>query len=139
MTRSRPARSAPSNPDLPLVSVVIPTRDRPELVRRAVASVLAQTYAGDIECIVVADQAEAPRELPEPARPGRAVAVIDNGRTPGLAGARNTGILASRAPLLAFLDDDDEWLPEKLERQAAVLAREPEAGLVGCAIEIELP
>jgi hypothetical protein len=136
-----PAGSVPlwADCETPPVSVIVPTRDRPELVRRAIQSVLNQTYAGVVECVVVADQSEAPRELPEPDSSTRTVAVVRNDRSPGLAGARNTGILATRAPLLAFLDDDDEWLPEKLERQAEVLAHKPELDLVGCAIEIVLP
>lgn len=103
-----------------LVSVVIPTRDRPELVRRAIESVFTQDHAGDIEVIVVFDQS-APDESLLREAPGRWVRIVGNTRTPGLAGARNSGILASTGSLVAFCDDDDWWKPAKLRRQIEVL------------------
>lgn len=112
----------------PLVSVVVPTRDRPELLRRAVTAILGQTYKGPIECVVVFDQSDP--ELPWPdLPPGRTLVRRRNDRTPGLAGARNTGILASTGELVAFCDDDDEWLPEKLARQVARLLATPGAAV----------
>src|SRR4029453_5679024 len=96
----------------PSVSVVIPTRDRPDLLRRALERVRAQRYDGDIECITVFDQSDI--HLPVYAiGDGVALRAIENTRTPGLAGARNAGILASRGELVAFCADDDEWHPEK--------------------------
>ena len=73
----------------PPVSVVIPTRDRPMLLARAVASVVGQDYPGDIECLVVFDQSE--ERLPETGGTRRSCAVrgMSNLRTSGLAGARN--------------------------------------------------
>jgi glycosyltransferase involved in cell wall biosynthesis len=112
----------------PPVSVVVPTRDRPELLRRAVAAVLGQTYRGRVECVVVFDQSEP--DLPWPdLPPGRCLVLVRNERTPGLAGARNSGILAATGELVAFCDDDDEWLPEKLARQAARLLATPSAAV----------
>jgi glycosyltransferase involved in cell wall biosynthesis len=112
----------------PRVSVVVPTRDRPELLRRAVTAILGQTYKGPIECVVVFDQSDP--ELPWPdLPPGRTLVRRRNDRTPGLAGARNTGILASTGELVAFCDDDDEWLPEKLARQVARLMATPGAAV----------
>jgi glycosyltransferase involved in cell wall biosynthesis len=108
----------------PLVSVVVPTRDRPELLRRAVAAILGQTYEGPVECVVVFDQSDP--DLPWPdLPPGRTLVLRRNDRTPGLAGARNSGILAATGELVAFCDDDDEWLPEKLARQVARLLATP--------------
>jgi glycosyltransferase involved in cell wall biosynthesis len=108
----------------PLVSVVVPTRDRPELLRRAVAAILGQTYEGPVECVVVFDQSDP--DLPWPdLPPGRTLVLRRNDRTPGLAGARNSGILAATGELVAFCDDDDEWLPEKLTRQVARLLAAP--------------
>jgi glycosyltransferase involved in cell wall biosynthesis len=108
--------------------VVVPTRDRPELLRRAVAAVLGQTYRGRVECVVVFDQSEP--ELPWPELPpGRRLVLVRNERTPGLAGARNSGILAATGELVAFCDDDDEWLPEKLARQVARLLATPTAAV----------
>ncbi|NUR72341.1 MAG: glycosyltransferase [Hamadaea sp.] len=102
----------------PRVSVVIPTFGRPELVVRALRSVLAQTMA-DLEVIVVVDG-------PDPAT-GQALAAVDDARLRvielpekgGAQNARNTGVRAAAAPWTAMLDDDDEWLPEKLAKQLA--------------------
>jgi glycosyltransferase involved in cell wall biosynthesis len=68
--------------------------------------------------------------------PGR-VRVLANGLSPGLPGARNTGIAALDTPLVAFCDDDDMWLPGKLSAQLAALASDPAAEFAGCAIEVE--
>jgi glycosyltransferase involved in cell wall biosynthesis len=106
---------------LPSVSVVIPTHDRPEFLRSAVRSVLEQDYAGWIEALVVFDCCE-PVDVPAPKSPGeRAVVMLTNNRKPGALGARNTGILAAKSEIVAFLDDDDEWLPSKLSRQVEML------------------
>jgi glycosyltransferase involved in cell wall biosynthesis len=114
--------------ELPTVSVVVPTRDRPELLRRAVTAILDQTYPGPIECLVVFDQSDP--ELPWPELPsGRRLVLARNQRTPGLAGARNSGILAATGELVAFCDDDDEWLAEKLARQVARLLATPSAAV----------
>ncbi|MFC0005284.1 glycosyltransferase family 2 protein [Micromonospora siamensis] len=120
----------------PSVSVVVPTRDRPELLRAAVAAILAQEHPGEVEVVVVYDQSEPDRSLTELSRPGRTVQVITNGRTAGLAGARNSGVLAATGELVAFCDDDDEWLPGKLAAQVAALAAAPEAEFVSCGIRV---
>jgi glycosyltransferase involved in cell wall biosynthesis len=112
----------------PLVSVVVPTRDRPELLRRAVGAILGQSYKGPIECLVVFDQSDPDLPWPE-LPPGRRLRLVRNERTPGLAGARNSGILAATGELVAFCDDDDEWLPEKLTRQVARLLATPSAAV----------
>ncbi len=104
------------------VSVVIATRNRPELLAKAVAAVLRQDYDGPIEVVAVFDQAEPDLNL-ERSNEGRCVRVITNTRTPGLQGARNCGIAASSYPLLAFCDDDDLWLPAKLRAQVAAMER----------------
>ena len=109
---------------MPIVSIVIPTAGRPDLVVRAARSVLAQSFA-DLELIVVVDGPDAATE--------RALAVIAESRLsvlvsplPGGPGpARNRGIAAARGDWIAFLDDDDEWLPEKLARQLAAAPPEP--------------
>jgi glycosyltransferase involved in cell wall biosynthesis len=123
------------NQDHPTVSVIIATRDRPELLAAAMAAVLGQDYAGAIECVLVFDQSEPDRTL---ARTGtdRSVVVVGNDRSPGLAGARNTGVLASSGDLLAFCDDDDEWLPAKLRLQVDRL-RETGSDVVVSGIHVE--
>lgn len=106
---------------LPSVSVVIPTHHRPDFVRKAVRSVLEQDYSGPIEALVVFDNCE-PMDIPGVESTGtRTVASLTNNRKPGALGARNTGILAAKSDVVAFLDDDDEWLPWKLSRQVEVL------------------
>jgi glycosyltransferase involved in cell wall biosynthesis len=105
------------------VSVVIATRDRPELLRRAVDAVMRQLHAGRIECLVVIDGGPSVDlgEPPTDAVGPRTIETMPNGRTPGLAGARNTGAAAASGAYLAFCDDDDEWLPTKLSAQLAAL------------------
>lgn len=124
--------------DDPNVSVVIATRGRPELLRSAVRSILGQDYAGDITVTVVFDQTAVDPldDIQVPVR-GRRVRTVPNTRTPGLAGARNTGIQGSTGDLIAFCDDDDEWLPAKLDRQVQAWKREPSAVLVATGIRIE--
>lgn len=124
--------------DWPSVGVVIPTRNRPELVRRAIAGVRDQRYPGELKILVVYDQTEPDYLLSAFASAeGVEGMVLTNWRTSGLAGARNTGILALDTELVAFCDDDDEWQPDKLRRQVAALAAEPEAEFATCAIEVE--
>lgn len=120
----------------PSVCVVIPTHGRPEEVRRAIASVQAQDYDGDVEVVIVHD-GEEPDSALVTAGSRRPVRVMRNNRYPGLAGSRNSGILASSADLVAFCDDDDYWEPSKLRRQVEVLADEPGAAVVSCSIIVE--
>jgi glycosyltransferase involved in cell wall biosynthesis len=115
----------------PSVGVVIPTHDRPGPLRAAVDAVLAQDYPGLVRAVVVYDRAEP--DLP----PGDRVAVTVNARTAGLAGARNTGILALDTDLIAFCDDDDTWRPGKLRAQVEALRARPGAEFASCAIEVE--
>ncbi|MFI7601947.1 glycosyltransferase family 2 protein [Actinoplanes sp. NPDC049681] len=107
--------------DTPQVSVVIPTRNRPELVTRAVRSVLAQTVP-DFEIVVVVDGPDdaTPKALAEIGDPRvRLIPLPIKGGAPN---ARNTGAHEARAPWTALLDDDDEWLPGKLAVQLRLAA-----------------
>ncbi len=117
----------------PTVSVGIPTRDRPELVRRAIDGIGSQAYSGPVEIIVVFDGTEPDRSLE--AIPG--VRVLRNDHKPGLAGARNTAILATSAPWVAFCDDDDVWEPDKLAAQMSMLSAEPSAEFASTGIRVE--
>jgi len=109
-----------------MISAIVTTYNRPDLVREAIDSALAQTYE-DLEVIVVDDGStdETPEVL---ASYGDRIRVVTkpNG---GVASARNAGIRASSGELLAFLDDDDIWLPEKTAVQAAYMAEHPEIGI----------
>jgi glycosyltransferase involved in cell wall biosynthesis len=119
----------------PAVSAVLVTHNRPQLMREALASILDQDYPGDIEVLVVHDNTEPDRSLIRD-DPHRRVRVLTNERTSGLAGARNTGILAADHELVAFCDDDDTWLPGKLERQVRRLEQRPGAVFVTTAMAV---
>jgi glycosyltransferase involved in cell wall biosynthesis len=118
---------------LPSVSVVVATRDRPELLRRAVTAILGQNYLGPVQCVVVFDQSDPDLPWDDPG-PQRRLELVRNQRAAGLAGARNSGVLHADGELLAFCDDDDEWLPDKLRRQVEQLESRPEAGVVTSGI-----
>jgi glycosyltransferase involved in cell wall biosynthesis len=131
-----PHLPSPRQHDWPPVGVVIPTRNRPQLLRRALRSVLAQDYAGPLRVMIVFDQTE-PEWTLNTAGP-RPVMVLSNLRTPGLAGARNRGILAANdCELVAFCDDDDTWVPSKLSAQVAAMRARTGTLFATCAIEIE--
>lgn len=116
------------------VSVVIPTIDRPLLLRRAIRSVLAQNTDATLEIIIVFDGS--PIDALTDIDPGRhRIRTVANSRTAGLAGARNTGIVAATAPFIAFCDDDDEWLPGKLAAQLTLLD-DPRVPLVATGIRV---
>lgn len=123
-------------PARPLVSVVIATRDRLELLRAAVAAVRAQDLDAQVETVLVFDQSDVEHgfEDDDELRPVRAV---PNTRTPGLAGARNSGIAAAQGEYVAFCDDDDLWLPGRLAAQVAALAAAPDASMATCGILVE--
>ncbi len=108
------------------VSVIIATRDRPELLRRAIDAVVAQRHPHDVEIVLVFDRSEPDHSL-ERDEGNLRVVVTTNARTPGLAGARNSGIDKASNAWIALCDDDDEWLPGKLQAQFAALADDPAA------------
>jgi glycosyltransferase involved in cell wall biosynthesis len=114
---------------VPWVSAIIPTRDRPELVLRAVRSVLGQTCE-HVEAIVVVDGPDPAtiamlEELHDPR-----VRVISLEESVGGGEARNIGVAAAAGQWIALLDDDDEWLPEKVSAQLLLAAQEPDDRLV---------
>lgn len=116
----------------PLVSVVLPTYDRPERLRRAVESVRGQTY-GNVELIVVDDCSPTPaeRELSDIEFEGFEVRYIRHAENRGANATRNKGIEAARGEFVAFLDDDDEWTPTKIKRQVRTFAEaDPGVGVV---------
>ena len=123
--------------ELPTVGVVVATRNRPELVRRALESIRTQDYSGFIEVVLVFDRSERDESLAQPSG-NRRVRLLRNQRTPGLAGARNTGILQLDTDLVAFCDDDDVWLPGKLAAQVARLRARPEAEFVTTAMRVDV-
>lgn len=109
------------------VSVLIPTYNRADLVMRAVDSALAQTFR-DVEIIVIDDgSTDETQQLFE--LPPEKVRYISRPHSGLPAAARNTGLEFANGEYVALLDSDDEWLPEKLERQVRVLDDVPEVGL----------
>jgi glycosyltransferase involved in cell wall biosynthesis len=100
----------------PLVSVVIPTLNRPQLVVRAVRSAVGQTLRS-IEVIVIIDGPDAATVQALRAVNDSRVRVMVLPRNRGPSEARNEGVKAARGRWIAFLDHDDEWLPGKLEIQ----------------------
>lgn len=121
----------------PLVSVVIPTLHRPKLVLRAIASVFNQTYQ-TIELIVVVDGPDDETENVLQAINDPRLRVIVNPRSMTAAGARNIGVIQAKGEWIAFLDDDDEWLPNKIERQLVPALGRGEI-LVSCLSKVVTP
>lgn len=110
------------------VSVIIPTYNRARFLGGAIRSVLAQSFK-DFEIIVVDDCGSDNTKSVIESFADAGVRYIRHDRQRGGAAARNTGINASLGEYIAFLDDDDEWYPEKLGRQvSAMLASPPEVG-----------
>ncbi len=117
---------------MPRVTVVIPTYNRASLLPRAIRSVLAQTFS-DFELLIVDDASSDNTEEVVAGFAGPQISHIRRQRNRGLAAARNTGIAAARGEFIAFLDDDDEWLPRKLETQVAIFDAAPaRVGAVHC-------
>lgn len=122
------------------ISVVIPTHNRPLRTLRAIESVLGQSYP-PIEVIVVDDASDVPLELPADLAGREIVQVTRLSTNRGASGARQAGIEAASAELIAFLDSDDEWLPGKLEGQVAAMGRslDPHRMVVSCGWEVVDP
>lgn len=115
----------------PLISVVVPTRNRAPQLSDALRSIFAQEGAGDqfdLEAIVVDDASddETPRVVEQ--YPGTRYIRME--KVQGESGSRNAGIEESRGTYVSFLDDDDTWLPHKLRTQLPVLLNDEETGLV---------
>lgn len=120
------------------VSIIIPTYQRPEKLKIAIESVLKQSY-NSFEILVINDSNEEVQviELIEKLEDQR-IRYFRNLRTKGANGARNTGIINSKGNFIAFLDDDDEWLPGKLESQLnCINSKQLEFGAVYSAYQIE--
>jgi len=103
----------------PKVSIVIPTYKRKDIILSAVSSVLNQTEK-DIEIIVVDDASfDGTGDIVSSCKDER-VRYISLSENKGGSTARNVGVAAARAPIVAFLDSDDTWLPDKLEKQLCI-------------------
>lgn len=125
---------------MPKVTVVVPvycsTTEHEGFLRETLQSVAAQTFR-DFETVIVDDRSPidiAP--LVEPIENLPDVRVLLNEGNLGHAESRNAGVRAAEGELIAFLDHDDIWLPEKLERQVSVLETNPDAAMVFCEMEM---
>ena len=119
-----PARPAlpPSDtaPRTPMVSVIVPTLDRPDTLRQAIESILQQTYR-DFEIIVVNDGGRDVAALVQSLDTDGRISYVRHPVNRNLAAARNSGIGVARGKYIAYLDDDDRFYPEHLETLVAFL------------------
>ncbi|HXJ79409.1 MAG TPA: glycosyltransferase family 2 protein [Candidatus Methylomirabilis sp.] len=115
----------------PRVTVAIPTWNRAYLVQRAIRSALAQTFR-EFEVLVVDDGSSdgTPQVVAEVGDPR--LAYVRHEENGGISRARNTALARARGEWIAFLDDDNEWAPDYLERQLAFAASRPGADMVYC-------
>ncbi len=130
-TGQKDAKDRPS----PYFTVVIPTHNRAGMLGEAIKSVLVQTFV-DLELIVVDDHCEDGTADTVASYEDPRISYVTNDHARGGAGARNAGIARARGEWVAFLDDDDTWLPRKLELQhKRILEAGNAVGLVytGCA------
>lgn len=97
----------------PLVSVIVPTCNRPAMLRECLRSIAQQTY-GNIEIVVVNDGGESVREMVSSMELGREVQFIDHKVRKGPSAARNNGIKAAKGKYIAYLDDDDVYYPDHI-------------------------
>ena len=117
----------------PQVSAIISTYQRPEIVPRAIRSVLAQTWR-PLELVVVDDGSgdetqQILHDLEVEIRNAGVSCRFIEKRHQGLGAVRNTGFAAATGDYFALLDDDDTWMPQKLERQVSLMLKTPEAGV----------
>ena len=120
-------------PDIPAISVVIPLYNKGPYIARALNSVLAQTFQ-DFEVIVVDGSTDDGAEVVKGFDDSRIRLIQEEGV--GVSAARNQGVAAARAELIAFLDADDEWMPRHLETLMRLRENYPEAGLYATAYSI---
>jgi glycosyltransferase involved in cell wall biosynthesis len=110
---------------MPKVSVILPTHNRAEFLHHAIESALKQTFK-DLEIIVVDDNSTDNTVDVVKRFEDRRIEYIRENANKGPSAARNTGISASKGKYLAFLDDDDEWVPDKLKKQIELLDKCPQ-------------
>ena len=124
----------PPGGKLPLVSVIIPAFNAVRFLPRALESVAAQGYPADrIETIVIDDGSTDDTLLLARSFRGQMPALqVFSQPNQGVAAARNLAITVSSGELIAFLDADDRWLPDKIAAQVEVFQAEPTVGLIHC-------
>jgi len=110
----------------PIVSIIIVTCDRPELLQRAIDSVFAQTYR-PIELVLIDNQSASPVRRPTATPEGISVTLTRTPRFMNASQSRNFGVDHATGDYVSFLDDDDYYLPIKVEKQTAALEGDPDA------------
>lgn len=126
----------PTSEGWPSVGVVVPTHDRPAMLRETLRAILEQDVPIGLDVVVVFDRSAPDHSLTELSTAERRVRVLTNTRTPGLAGNRNTGILALQTEWVAFCDDDDVWARGKLRAQLERVRRHPTADVITTGIRV---
>jgi len=106
------------------VSVIIPTYNRAEFLHSAIVSTINQTFK-DIEIIVADDKSTDNTHEVVRSFKDKRIKYLINASNMGPSATRNSAILASKGEYIAFLDDDDEWIPEKLQKQVELLDKSP--------------
>ena len=126
--RRRRATRSDGVSERPLVSIVMPTYDRPELLPATVESIFAQTFR-DWEIIVADDGSSAPAaEYLRALERSERVRLLSQPHSGNAGKMRNLGVQHARAPFIAFIDSDDVWAPAKLETQLAKMRAAPGCG-----------
>ena len=123
---------------MPKVSIIIPTYNSARFIDRTIQSILDQTYT-DWELILIDDcSPDNTRELLEmwQKKDSRIHVIFLEKNSGGPAHPKNVAIKEARGIYIAYLDHDDVWLPRKLEKQIAILEKDPEIGLISCEAEM---
>lgn len=127
----------------PLVTVIVTTYDRLRLVQRAIRSVFAQTYT-PLEILVIEDGTDSGVESWLQRERQGEVRYVRHDQNRGLAATRNTGVIQASGTYIAYLDDDDEWKPNKISKQVKLLStlsynQRKNAGVIYCTDEVRYP
>lgn len=117
------------------VSVIIPTYNRSELLKKAVKSLESQSHQ-NIEIIIIDDfSTDDTAKVVEEMNDGRIV-YLKHDINKGGSEARNTGIKRATGRFIGFLDSDDQWLPDKLEKQLQLFKDQPDVGVIYTGVQV---
>ncbi|MCL5408450.1 MAG: glycosyltransferase [Candidatus Omnitrophica bacterium] len=120
-----------NNNQYPLVSIIIPTYNRADLLPRAINSCLNQTYK-NLEIIIIDDGSTDNTEQVVKIFKDERIVYIKNERNKGIPATRNVGLKIAKGKFIGFLDHDDEFLPEKIEKQVNSLINNPDRDISVC-------
>ncbi len=122
------------NPAMPFFSVVIPLYNKEKFIKATLQSVANQTFS-NFEVIIVDDASTDSSSAIAQTFSSGSVSIIRHPKNKGLSAARNTGIKAANANFIAFIDSDDVWKTDFLEKMHQMILRFPEAGIYGAGYE----